>query len=161
MPSPAYLGPPMLDVFKHVKWAMVTRTMWPLSIISLLWPSQTWWQTSKPKTILPWQFTSLSNKPASPQLAIKLWFCSTLLNKVSSDPWPALFSTLRASLHSPILSHKCIIHLEAITWAIGPLFIENSFFIVLSLIIGLHIATWINKEDLHCFGGNFLLLWKK
>jgi len=31
-------------------------------------------------------------------------------------------------------------------------FIENLYFIVLSLIIGPHWFTWINKEDWHCFG---------
>jgi len=35
-------------------------------------------------------------------------------------------------------------------YGVGHIMI-NSYFIVLFLIIGLHVYTWLNKEDLHCF----------
>jgi len=40
------------------------------------------------------------------------------------------------------------------------LFSENSCFIVLSLTIKSHVATWLNKEDLHCSGGFFTAVGK-
>jgi len=42
-------------------------------------------------------------------------------------------------------------HCQVFVYAIHNHIIENLYFIVLSLIIGSHWFTWINKEDLHCF----------